>query len=135
MAVVDLTGIKTELELMPEDIYPATLSAWTYNAKSKSSNDPNVSLEFEVSQGEYEGRKLFRVQSLGAKSLWSFKRALIRLGTDPDELEGPIDLEDIMPPLVGAPCHLKVGQHEYDGEMRNNVSNILPEDYAFSSDV
>jgi len=127
---VDFTGVKTEFEPMAEGYYPAVLEEWEAGNAKSGKKGPKVDLTWEVSEGPEEGRKLFRTFSLDRKALWAFKQALVRMGVDQESLEGPVDLDDIMSEVVGAACVLLVGQHEYDGTMRNNVKSVWPEDFV-----
>lgn len=129
MPTVDFTGVSTEFEPMDEGYYPATLEAWEAGVAKTGKKGPKVDLSWEVASGEYEGRKLFRTFSMDKKALWAFKRALIRMGADEDELASAVDLEVLMPQLLGAPCVLKVGQHEWNDSTRNNIKDVYPEDF------
>lgn len=126
---VDFTGVTEGFEPIPDGKQPATLEAWEWNDTPKSSNaktdDPTVALTFRISDGEFEGRKMFRNYSMSRQALWAFKRALVRLGIDPSELDGDIDLDEIMPDLVGAECVLKIGHHMWEGEARNDIKDVL----------
>lgn len=130
MPLVDFSQA-TELVALPEDTYDAILEAWEYHPKSKSSGKPYVGLKFVVQGGEHDGRSLFRNHSLEPKALWAFKRTLVRLGADGDELTESLDLEDLMPTLIGASCKLQVTQREYrededdDPRIVNDVKNVL----------
>lgn len=137
MPIVDFSQA-TELVPVPVDTYDAILESWEYHPSAKSSGQPYLSLKFAVSGGDFDGRTLFRNFSLQAKALWAFKRALVRLGANSEDLTEEMDLDDVMPPLVGAMCKLKVGQREYTDpdteEVRvvNDVQDILSA-YSFAS--
>lgn len=125
MPQIDFTGVKEGFEIIPEGKYPATLEKWEYFPTAKSSGEPYVALTFHIIEGEFEGRKLWRNYSLQKQSLWAIKRTAVRLGSDPDMLNGPLDLDDFLPDLVGAPCVVDVGIHPYNDEDRNDVKDVL----------
>lgn len=136
MPIVDFSQA-TELEPIPEDTYEAITESWEYHPSAKSSGKPYVGIKFAVSGGEHDGRSLFRNYSLQPKALWAFKRALVRLGAASEDLTEELDLEDVMPPLMGAQCKLKVGQREYtdpdteETRIVNDVQDILSA-YSFA---
>lgn len=125
-AKVDFSGVSTSFEVLEEGLYPGKLADFKYVAVSKSSGKPYYQLEFDIT--EPEGRKAWRNYSLQPQSLFAIKRALIILGADEDDLEGEIDLDEVLPQLIGADCTLAlVIDNEYDpDEPRNKVAKILP---------
>lgn len=127
MPSIDFTGVKTEFEPIPDGEHDATITDWEVKQTKEGKNEgaDYVSLEFTISSGEFENRKQWRNYSLLKQSLWAFKRVLIRAGMDEDDLDGEFDLEDLMPNVVGAPVRLKIGHHTYDGEVRNDVKDVL----------
>lgn len=132
MPKINFKGVSDGFEPLPEDDYAAKLKSWKWTpAKDKKSN--KLELIFTVTEGEYEGRQLWSNKSDKPDALWAMKRALTRLGADPDVIgdEDGFDLEDVMPDLVGNECVLRVTQYEYpedSGEYRNNVQDILEAD-------
>lgn len=131
MPKINFKGVSDGFEPIPEDDYPAKLEAWKY--ESPKGKDPYLALTFVITDGEFEGRKQWKNCSTSAQSLWAMKRALTRLGADPDVIgdEDGFDLEDVMPDLVGNECVLRIDQYEYpedSGEYRNNVKDILEAD-------
>lgn len=130
MPHVDLTGVKEELELIPDGWFPATFSKVTYNEEAQNSGEPYLACQFSISDGAYEDRKLTRNYSLTKQSLWAFKRLLVRgLGVDREEADKNIpDVEEFMEELLGEECFIQVGHHKYNGELRNDLKNVLRTD-------
>lgn len=125
MPTIDFSGVSIDFEPVEEGRYNGIFESYEYRAQSKSSGQPYVVMAFRISEGDHEGRKFFRNFSLQKQSLWALKRVLVRLGVDGEELGGPIDIDDIMPEVTGAPCVLVIGTHLYEDEIRNDVKDIL----------
>lgn len=129
--VVDLEGVKTSLELVPDGTYPARLTKTTFG-KSKV-NQPKVSLEFvfnEDSPEEVAGRKAFVECSLQPQALFKVKKTLIDLGYDPEALEAKVDLEQAFEELAGADAMIKVGHHEYQETDHNDFYVVSPDSWS-----
>jgi hypothetical protein len=127
MPKINFDGIK-EFTVIPEGTYQAALSGTKLVAEARTSKQPYVELSFTISEGEHTGRRQFRNYSLQPQALWAFKQTMVRLGADPDEFTGELDLNDIAEitaNYVGSPCQLDVGQREYNGELRNEVKAVL----------
>jgi len=124
---IDFSNVR-ELTPVPEGEYAATLTGTKLVPEAKESKQPYVEMTFTIADGEFAGRKLFRNYSLQPKALWSFKQTLVRLGTDPELLSGELELEDvaeIAADAIGQPCRLSVGFREYQGNMRNELKEVL----------
>lgn len=86
-----------------------------------------VDLTFTIDGGPDDGRKMTRTYVLSKKALWALKGTLIVLGSDPDDLEGEIDLDEELPRHNGNSVVLSVVQKEYtppNGERPRTVANI-----------
>jgi len=125
MPKVDMSGIEP-LTAMEAGQYPATLTSFEYHEAAASSGKPFYSLEFTISEGEYNGRKAWRNFSLQQQALWALQRAAIRLGADPDDVQGEVDMDEVLASLVGSECVLDIGVREYEGEDRNEIKAIRP---------
>jgi hypothetical protein len=123
--VVNLEGVKTTLELVPDGVYPARFTKRTFG-QSKTKN-PKVDLEFifdpEAGEGA-AGRKAFVTCSLQTQALFKIKKTLIEMGADPESLEGPIDLEKELDDLIGASATIRVGHHEYNDTDHNDFDVV-----------
>lgn len=128
--VVNLEGVKTSLELIPDGTYPANLTKREFGMSKK--DKPKVSLEFVLAADageEIAGRKAFVECSLQPQALFKVKKVMIDLGMDPEELEGPVDLEAALEILLGADATIKVGHHEFNGAMHNDFYVISPDSW------
>lgn len=110
--------------------YDAVLDEWEYVEESAASGNPYVKMTFAISDGEYEGRKLFRNFSAMPEALGYMKRALVALGAEAEEVSQDFDTDDILPDLVGNPCRIVVTKREYEGEEQNDIRRVLPPEAA-----
>lgn len=110
--------------------YEAVLDEWEYVEEAASSGNPYVKMTFAISEGEYEGRKLFRNFSAMPDALGYMKRALVALGAEAEAVSQDFDTDDILPDLMGNPCRIVVRKREYEGEDQNDVSRVLPPEAA-----
>lgn len=104
-------------EPLPAAVYPAKITSAELR-QSKSSDSQMIAVEFTVSEGEFENRKLFRNFSLSEKAL-GFLKELCEKGNIEFSDEG-LDTED----MLGAELSLQVGQREFEGRLVNEVERI-----------
>lgn len=121
MPKIDFTGVGKPV---PADTYSAVVTKAEYNPSSSASGMPTVAFEWTINDGEYDGRKMFRSYSLQPTALVFLKRVLVALGTNPDDLEGNIDTDDILPELVGTECALVITVGEYNGSPNNQIAEV-----------
>lgn len=123
---VDLTGVSTEIEALPIGYMLAQVSACERQL-AQSSGKPTVRWEYTITEPEeFAGKKAFHNTSLQPQALWNFKRTLIALGYDPDELEEEIVF--VPDDVIGMDCVLQIGNEPYEGIMRTRVERVLPAD-------
>lgn len=111
---------------IPDDTYPCTVLS-----VSEPKSGPNASYVeaiLVVSEGEFEGRKLYRnmpIEGKGAGIFVDFISKVTGEDYDLDDLDSlEIDTED----LEGQPIGAVVGQREWpegSGEFRNEVNKIV----------
>lgn len=125
MPKINLSNVK-ELVPLDEGEYEAELEAWELVEPKDTKKFAYIKCTFVCTDGDNEGRKLFRNLSTSPNALWAMKRALIRMGADETDLldEDGFDPEDVMPDLIGNAVLLKVVQREYDGDIVNDVKDI-----------
>lgn len=131
--VVNLEGVKTSLEVVPDGTYDARLVKRTFGMSK--ANQPKVTLEFVFNEDQGEGvagRKAFVECSLQPQALFKVKRTLINMGVDPDELETAIDLEAQFDALAGAEARIKVAHHMYNDAAHNDFDVVAPESWSGS---
>lgn len=128
--VVDLTGVRAggPLPLEP-GIYPATISKSEIKP-SKNSGEDTLYLDLAVQAEDEEGEEVERNMrwntSMQKKQLGRFKKLLIDLGYDADELEQELNFDEA--DLVGIACRVRVTQerHYQDADrMTNRITAIL----------
>jgi hypothetical protein len=124
---IDFSQAK-ELKAVPAGTYEAVLTEQKIFT-AKSSNQEAIALTFTIQDEnfpEHEGRKQWRNYSLQPQALWALKKSLVDLGCDPEELEGTVDLEEVIGQLIGNKCLIEVGVRMYEGEERNEVRKVRP---------
>lgn len=129
--VVNLEGVKTSLEPIPDGVYDARFTKREF--KMSKAKQPKVVLEyvFNEDQGEgIAGRKAFLECSLQPQALFKVKRTLVHMGTDPDELETQIDLEAMFDALIGSEQRIKVSHHVYNDSVHNDFDVAVPDSWS-----
>lgn len=130
--MVDLTGVDENADafpVIPRGIYPAVVDEVTYGL-SQASGNPMWTWKFELSEGDYAGRKLFFHTPFVENMMPRLKKVLSRIA--PDLLQGPFDPERIANEsiLVGKECRVRLDIKMYEGKNRNNVRDVLPPETA-----
>lgn len=118
---LDFTGVSTEFEPLPVGIYKAVVAELEYVASSEKSGQPYLKFVFEVKEEGYTGRKLFMNASLVPSALWKLGKVLNALGVEVPKEEFNLELAA----LVGLPCTLSVASREFQGKMRNDVTEVM----------
>ena len=103
-------------EPLPEDDYTCIV----IDAEMVKSSNDNIGLnvQFEVLEGEYEGRHVYHTFWLTEKNLPYVKRDLAILGY---EAKTASELLKAKNKLMHKKAVLRVGQEEYEGRTRNRV--------------
>ena len=110
--------------VLPVGIYDAVVENAEFGPSSN--NNPMISWTFKIIDPQYEGRFLFYHTTLHTdQGRARLKRMLLRLYTD-------LDLSKFNPRKfcdegegLGMPCRVKVKIGRYQGEKRNNVTDVL----------
>jgi hypothetical protein len=129
--VVNLEGVKTSLEAIPDGTYDARFVKRTFGMSKEQK--PKVELEyvFNEDQGEgVAGRKAFVTCSLQPQALFKLKRTAIHMGAEPDDLETQVDLEALFDSLIGSECRIKVGHHIYNDSVHNDFDVAAPDSWS-----
>lgn len=94
---------KEQSNVVPANDY--LLELVTYQVRpSRGSGEPTVNLDFRVSQGELEGRHIYRNASLKLEALYWIRNLLSTMGITQEEFENrdaqgniqPIEIEDLL---------------------------------------
>lgn len=124
-----------DFEAVPEDEYLALIESADWVEATEEGKFDYVNLRFDISEGEYKGRKVFTILSLSPKALFRMKQVFENLGIiDPeDELDLDYDEETMKltsPELEGLPCKITVGTRTYEGREQNEVKAVTSADGA-----
>lgn len=119
---IDFSQVK-ELAPVDPDTYPVTFTGFEIKTGPKAKF---IAAEFTITDedSDFNGRKVYRNLSLSPNSLWAVKQFLLSAGADAEELEGEMELEEILQELVGNELEVVTTLQEYDGQMRAQVSKI-----------
>lgn len=123
---IDFSGIEEgSFEALPKATYDVVIDDCEFGT-SQSSGNPMWTITLQVDGGEFAGRKLFAHMTFHDKGLPMTKRFLNRVVPELANTRfNPADPE-VLQKIIGKKCRAKVGTRLYDGEMRNNVKDILP---------
>ena len=126
--MVDFNDVEdVSFEALPVALYPVQISdcEFTY---SQASGNPMWTLQLEVRDGEYAGRKLFCHLVFAGKGLPITKRQLGRIA--PDLISGPFDPQDpdVIAQMLGMELRAKVTVRKYEGRDTNNVRDLFPDE-------
>lgn len=131
--VVQLEGVKTSLEVIPDGKYPAKLTKHTFGVSKEKKPKVDCEFIFDSDGGDDNpaaGRKAFVGFSLQPQALFKIKRALIDMGMEPEELEGPVDIDAALSTLAGAEAMIRVTHHEWEGSTRNDFNVASPDSWT-----
>jgi len=125
---IDLSNVE-DFSAIPEGVY----SAYVVDVEVGTSSAGNTmaTLTLNISEGEYENRKLFTHMVFTERSMWRVKQILEAiLGREIEKTnEFELDTEE----LIGKKVKIRVSQREYQGVMRNNVDAVYREDFTLTS--
>jgi len=115
---VDFTNVQ-DFSAVPDDTYLAKPTD-IVPAKASTGNKM-LTWTFMITDGEYKGRKLTTNFVLIPESLWKLRECLEALGA-----EVPMSVVTFEPKeVIGKPCRIVVGHHEYKGSTRNDIYKVL----------
>lgn len=136
---INFADVEGSFDAMPEGRYPVIIEKVEVR-ESKSSDNNYFNWELTITEGEFEGRKLWMITSLSPKALFRLKDVYEALGVLEDEMDlqwdddveitpqaGPLVLH---PDVVGLPAIAIVGIEPYDGKDRNRVNDLVSPDDA-----
>jgi hypothetical protein len=123
--VIDLENIaEAKFEVIPKGIYSAEIDSVEFGL-SNNSGAPMFTLQLLITEGDFQGRKLFTYLSFGQKALPYTKATISKIA--PELLVGPFKPQEIADEgqLLGKPCRIRVAVEDYNGEPRSRVGQIL----------
>jgi hypothetical protein len=125
---VNLTDVGTGFDPIPSGKYKAKVSDGSVEVSGETAKNPGaqyIKWELTVTEGEFEGRKLFLNTSLLPQALFGLKGLLAATGSwNEEELNGDLDFE--IADVLGEELGIVVTQKEYQGDTVNNVKRCLP---------
>jgi sporulation protein YlmC with PRC-barrel domain len=108
----------TGFSLLPEGTYTATLG----DCKLDMTKEPmQLSFVYDITEGEFRGRKLFSNYRLEGRGLGFLKKDLKQLSIDYSNVAKVEDLAAIVWERLPMKCEVYVNQKEYNGKVYNNT--------------
>lgn len=118
---------EASFEVIPAGMYNCQIveCEFTY---SEAKGTPMWSLQLEVSDGEYAGRKLFTHWVMAGKGMPFTKKDLAQVA--PELLEAPFNPQDpeVVASILGRDVRAKVKVGTYQGDKNNNVRGLFAAD-------
>ena len=132
MTKVDFTGVQTGFTPVPAGQYPVIFAKGEIKDSKSTPGAKVVNAELTITDEggeEASGRKLFLNWSLQPKALFRIKGDAVAFGVDPDDLEGEVDIDELLEVLKGREAIADVIIEKYtanDGreKERNSVTGI-----------
>lgn len=127
---VDFSDVQ-DFEAFEPGEYPVIIEQVEYVEPASEDKYPYLNVQLEISEGEFEGRKLWTILSFSPKALWRMKQVFENLGLPIDEVEFEVDEDTNMvidPELAGMPAIAVVTVEKYENKDRNRVDNLISAD-------
>lgn len=119
---IDFTDVPDSgFELIEKGNYDATVFKIELKTAASSGN-PYLAFTLKLQDARYPDRQLFSNISLVPNALWKLKQTLKAIAPEIN-VDAMADIDTDM--LLGKECVVVVDQSLYNGEMRNNVKNII----------
>ncbi len=117
---VNMEGVEARVTI-PEDDYAVKPVGATLEDGDKAQY---IAWELEITEGEYEGKKLYTNTSLSENALWRLRTMLEAMGVEVPDGVMEIDLEEILKdePEFG----VTVAHEDYEGRPRAQVVECFP---------
>lgn len=122
---VNLAGVAVGFQPIPNNKYPVVFAGGEWGDGPKAEY---FSADFTVvgsDGGEFDGRHIYKIWSLSEKALPVMKGDFVALGKDADELEGEIDVDEIIAELNGASCVADVYIDTKNGYNNNKIRKLI----------
>lgn len=133
---INFAEVEGSFSPLPENTwYPALVERVEVRESNSSDND-YLNWEFKISDGEYEGRRLWMISSFSEKALFRLKDTFVALALiDPDDeidvkWEDGVDITSKEGPVLtnpevdGLAVEIFVTNEVYEGKERNRVSDV-----------
>lgn len=120
--LIDLSTVEeSSYGVLPKGLYNCTIEKCEY--KISKASKPMWSVQFNIDDGEYAGKKLFAFISFSDKALPGTKTTIKRIA--PEFATQAFNPKTSADSMVGKPCRCKVDIDTYEGTTRNTVKQIL----------
>ncbi len=122
---IDLSGYDEDagFEAIPRGIYNVVVDEAEYKLSSKGNK--MISLKLQIEEGDYAKRILFTHVVFSEKTMGRAKKMIRALGLI-DLLSRKFDPSAEADSFVGARARAKVVIKPYEGEMKNEVKELMP---------
>jgi hypothetical protein len=137
---LDFSGIE-EFEPLPKGVYPVVIESVELRESTQTPDSYYLNWTLIVTDGEYEGRKIWYTNGLTEKSMYYLHEQFLDLaviGEEDTELDLEIDEDTnflISPEVAGIGCLADVGTQVRNGKLQNAVNRLYLEgDLPFEPD-
>lgn len=145
MPLVDFNNaVEPTFEPVPKGTYDAQLDGWELKDGPKGAYYSLTYVLTDEAIPEGETKKVFQNSSVAPGALWRFKKDMLRLGANAQDMEpgSNVDTDEIVASVVGAPCRLRLDVVRYESndtddegnkiwKERNEVKEVLSADLPF----
>lgn len=117
---------KAQFEPLPAGVYNAVIE--NMERKTSKAGNPMLTLTFKVVHEDYKNRKLFNhfvLDPSNTISMGRLKKFLIEVFPDVDLTNVNFDEMIQQGTAIGRECTLKVAQRAYNGNMTNDVKEVM----------
>lgn len=129
---VDFSDVQ-EFEPLGKGEFPVLVEKVEYREAQTEDKYDYLNWELTVSDGEFQGRKLWFITSLSPKALFRMKDIFENLGLPSDVVEIDYDEDTNLvtePELSGIPAVAVVSTRMYEGRTQDNVDTLISADSA-----
>lgn len=120
---VDFTDVESSGGHVPEGDYLLEV-AEVEEKEGASSKEPYLAFIFEISEGEFKGRKIYHNCSLQPQALFNLRNVLEALGNEVPKGVMDLDPEE----LVGQTCGASLITETYEGKKKSRVAEFFSAD-------
>lgn len=117
-------GDVQEMGAVPEDTYEAVIEKIEYREAKEKGKFPYLNVEYTITEGEFEGRKVWEILSWSPKALFRMRDFFAAAGYEDEEYDLDVDEDSnilLEPDLTGEAVVLTVENEIYEKKERNRV--------------
>ena len=127
--MVDLSGVEeATFDAVPKGVHEAVIEECTFQ-HSQNSGQPMWALRHNITDGPYEGRKIFDNVSFAPKAMPFSKKTLAVIA--PELLSAPFDPEVEAPKMEGKKVKFRTKINKYEGRDQTRIVEYLTIEEAF----